>query len=436
MASRPSRSHGPIFAGGAIAFGVGFFALAPYVFSTTYVRPLVAAITATSSPVAEVAPLPTVAHVKTPASVKGIYMSQCVVGTPSFRDSLVKLVDDTELNSIVIDIKDFTGKIAFPTDDPILKDSVSDACGAHDMKEFVKKLHDKGIYVIGRITVFQDPNYTKLHPEQSVQSKARPGEPWKDRKGLSFISSEAKPYWNYVVALSKYAHDVVGFDELNYDYIRWPSDGDMKDVAYPAGIPRAEAIEHFWKHLYENVHPTGAIMSADLFGYVTVLEDDLGIGQQLERALPYFDYIDPMVYPSHYNNGFAGIANVNNDPYKVVHVSMVRAVERTIASTTKVASLSETPIMQTVTIPAHPSTSSGQVIATTTEERATGFYAKPSYPANKMRPWLQSFDYPVPYTPAMVAAQIKANTDAGLNSYIFWDAANKYSALRQVVAAE
>ena len=111
-----------------------------------------------------------------------IYMTQCVVGTPSLRDSLVRFIDETRLNAVVIDIKDYSGRISFDTDNPVLATSVSDQCGASDMKEFVKRLHDKGIYVIGRIAVFQDPHYTKLHPELSVQSKSRPGEPWKDHK--------------------------------------------------------------------------------------------------------------------------------------------------------------------------------------------------------------------------------------------------------------
>ncbi len=407
-------------------FGIGMFGVAPYVFSTTYESSANGSQKATSSPESILPDTKRLPHVERPEALKGIYMTQCVVGTPSFRQSLVDFVDTTELNAIVIDIKDFTGKIAFPTENPLLKDSVSDACGAHDMKEFVAMLHEKGIYVIGRITVFQDPYYTKLHPEQSVQSKSRPGEPWKDHKGLSFIDPSAKAYWEYVVELSRVAYEEVGFDELNYDYIRWPSDGNMKDVAYPA-VSRAEAIERFWEYLAAHVRPTGAVMSADLFGYTAVFTDDLGIGQVLERALPHFDYVYPMVYPSHYNKNFAGLADVNKDPYKVVYVSLAEAVKRTVATTTSVEALTHTPITETVTVPAQGG------VGTTTTTRATGSYAKTPYDAAKIVPWLQSFDYPVPYTSAMVAAQIKATYDSGLNSYIFWDAGNKYASLRQAL---
>jgi hypothetical protein len=355
---------------------------------------------------------PAVDHVATPEPLKGIYMSQCVVGTPSFRDKLVKLIDDTQLNAVVIDIKDYTGKIGFTTDNPILKDSVSDACGARDMRSFVKTLHEKGIYVIGRITVFQDPYYTKLHPEQSVQSKSRPGQPWKDNKGLSFIDPSAKPYWEYVIALSKEAHDVFGFDELNFDYIRYPSDGPMADVVYPPEN-RPTALEKFWKHLAEELKPTGVKMSADLFGMTTTNTDDLNIGQQLERALPHFDAVMPMVYPSHYPKGFNGLSNPNNYPYEIIHFAMSAAVRRTVATQTPVKTLA------------------GVAIASTSPQ----LYTKEAYSALKMRPWLQDFDYGKDYTVEDVKAQIQGTYDAGLTSWIFWDPGNKYTELKALLEA-
>src|SRR3989344_500210 len=357
---------------------------------------------------------PAVTHVKTPDAVRGIYMSQCVVGTESFRNSLIKFIEDTELNAVVIDIKDFSGGIAFPTDDPTLAPFVSKDCGARDMKKFVESLHARDIYVIGRITVFQDPMYAKAHPELAVQKVG--GGVWKNYGGLAFIDVGAKPFWDYIVQLSKVSYEEFGFDELNYDYIRYPSDGPMKQVVYAldAGMSKEEELEEFYRYLHSKVKPMGIVMSADLFGYVTVHTDDLGIGQVLERALPYFDYVAPMVYPSHYNSGFVGLKDVNSDPYKIVYASMAQSVARVIATST-----------------VNPSFDS-IAIASTSPQR----YEKKSYPASVMRPWLQSFDYPVAYTPAMVAAQIKANEDAGLDSYMFWDAANKYRSLRQVLAPQ
>ncbi|MDO8482112.1 MAG: putative glycoside hydrolase [bacterium] len=358
---------------------------------------------------------PKVAHLAIPIPVRAIYMTQCVVGTPSFRSDLVKLIDTTELNAVVIDIKDYTGRLAFTPEDPSLKDSVSPTCRAPDMKEFIKELHEKNIYVIGRITTFQDPYYTALHPELAVKRLSNKELNWKDHKGLSFIDVSAKPYWDYIVKIANASYGV-GFDELNFDYIRFPSDGNMNDTFYTwnPGVGKSEALERFYIYLHGQLKPTGVIMSVDLFGMVTTNYDDLNIGQVLERAMPYFDFIDPMVYPSHYPTGFNGYKNVNAHPYDIVHFSLARAVERTTSTSTPVATLAFARI------------------GTSTP----AIYEKPAYPASKIRPWLQSFDYPVTYTAEMVSAQIKANTDASLQSYLFWDPANKYRSLKEVLKSQ
>ena len=346
-----------------------------------------------------------VAHLKTPEPLKALYMSQCVVGTPSFRADLVTLVDETELNAIVIDIKDYTGKIAFRTDNPILADSVSDACGARDMKDFVKTLHDKEIYVIGRVTVFQSPHHTKTHPEWAVQS-ASTGAPWKDHKGLSFVDVGAKPYWEYVVALAKESY-ALGFDEINFDYIRFPSDGPMKDAVYTwsKGKAKPDALEDFFAFLHTSLKDTGVVTSADLFGMTTTNTDDLNIGQVLERTLPYFDYVAPMVYPSHYPPGFNGWKNLNNYPHDVVAFSMGRGAERAVATTTTIAGLTHTPIAST----------------------SPQLYAKPSYSKLKLRTWIQDFDYGGTYDIPEVKAQIQATYDANLTSWMLWAPSNRYT---------
>lgn len=423
------RRNAPLALGAAALFFASA-AAAAFVFtpSATFVRSEIASASASSSTSsAAEASVPvsgTAGHLPTPQPVRAIYMTQCAVGTPSLRDSLVKLIDASpDLNAVVIDIRDYTGYISFKTDDPMLKEYVSDACGAPDMKSFIEELHRKNIYVIGRITTFQNPAYTKRHPDQAVQRKG--GGVWKDRKGLSFVDVGAKPYWETVVRLAQVSYGL-GFDELNFDYIRFPSDGDMAaaDYSWDRGKTKPEALEGFYQYLHGQLRSEGVtggvngpVLSVDLFGMTATNEDDLNIGQVLERAMPYFDYIDPMVYPSHYPSGFNGYKNVNEHSYDIVHAAMKRAVERTVATTTPIESFAFTPLPRT-------GTSSPQL------------YEKPSYPASKIRPWLQSFDYPVTYTAAMVAAQIKANSDAGLHSYLFWDPANKYRSLRQVLQTQ
>ena len=315
-------------------------------------------------------------------------MTSCVAGTPSWRESLKKLIETTELNAVVIDIKDYTGMISFPNSFP--KTDTSRGCLVSDMREYIQTLHASDIYVIGRISVFQDPSYTSLFPELAVKKKSD-GSVWKDYKGLSFIDVGAKPYWDYIVDISEEAY-ALGFDELNYDYVRYPSDGNMQDTSYTWAVStttKPEMLKSFFEYLHDKMSGTGAKLSVDLFGMTTTVESDMNIGQVLENALPYFDYIAPMVYPSHYPKTWNGFANPADHPYEVIKIAMSKAVEREqkwfIASG----------------------------IATSTP--------------SKMRPWLQDFDLGATYGADKVRAQIQATYDSGLTSWMLWDAGNKYT---------
>ena len=320
-----------------------------------------------------------VIHIKTPNSVKGLYMTACVASVPSLRAKLSELFVSTEINSVVIDIKDYSGTISIPTENKELRTNTKIGCYVSDIKDFIASLHDKGVYVIGRITVFQDPYYSKLHPELAVK-RASDGAVWKDHKGLSFIDVSAKPYWKYI---SDLGHEAIalGFDELNFDYIRFPSDGDMTNISYPwsGKLEKKEALRLFFGYLKKQFRDTGVKLSADLFGMTTTNTDDLNIGQYLEYTLPYFDYVAPMVYPSHYPPTWNGYKKPAEKPYEVVYYSMEKAYER--ASTTP----------------------------------------------DKLRPWLQDFNLGAVYTAPMVRAQMQAVYDVGLDSWMLWSASNKYT---------
>ena len=193
-------------------------------------------------------------HVPLPEPVKAIYMTSCVAGTPSFRQKLVQLIRDTEINSVVIDIKDYSGTISFPASSTAWHSAWAEArCGTRDMKEFIEMLHDHNIFVIGRITVFQDPFYAPDHPELAVL-RADQQTVWKDGKGLSFIDVASKPYWDHIIELSVDSYNI-GFDELNFDYVRYPSDGNMADTYYPQsvageyGMDRQANLEAFFQYL-------------------------------------------------------------------------------------------------------------------------------------------------------------------------------------------
>ncbi len=337
-------------------------------------------------------------HVETPDAVKGIYITACVAGTPSWRENLKKLIETTELNSVVIDIKDYSGTISFL--DPDFPQTNVSGCRVSDMQEFVEELHKSNIYVIGRITVFQDPFYTKLHPELAVKKKSDGGV-WKDHKGLAFIDVGAKPYWDYIVDLSKKSY-ALGFDELNFDYVRYPSDGNMKDTNYTwtpkqsedatgqaIYMTKHEVLRSFFAYLQENLKDTGVKTSADLFGMTTTNKDDLGIGQVLEDSLEYFDFVDPMVYPSHYPATWNGFKNPAEHPYEIIKLSMQGGIDKEQALQVSLGISTSTP--------------------------------------SKLRPWLQDFDMGASYGVAEVRAQIKATYDIGLTSWLIWDASNKYT---------
>lgn len=325
-------------------------------------------------------------HIKTPEPVKGIYMTSWVAGTPSLRSNIIRLISETEINSVVIDIKDDTGRVSYEVSDPELQKIGSEEVRIRDLRELIALLHRADVYVIGRIAVFQDPYMVRTRPELSVK-RSSDGAVWRDRKGLTWIDPGAKEHWNYISLLAKDSYEQ-GFDEIQFDYIRFPSDGNMWDIAYPfsEGKIKSEVMKEFFAFLSKELRPLGIPISADLFGMTTTNKDDLNIGQVLEHSFPYFDYVSPMVYPSHYPTGFYGHSNVNAVPYEIVKVSMDKAMERlkvyhdTVASTTV-----------------------------------------------QFRPWLQDNDYPVHYTAEMVRAQIRATNDSGISSWLLWDAANTYT---------
>ncbi|MFM2381482.1 MAG: hypothetical protein RLZZ76_249 [Candidatus Parcubacteria bacterium] len=367
-----------------------------------------------------------VQHVPLPLPTKTIYMTSCVAGTPSFREKLVTLIDETEINSVIIDIKDYSGTISFPAESPSWKGAWEEArCGTRDMKEFIATLHAKNIYVIGRITVFQDPFYAAIRPDLAVRSKDG-SRVWKDGKGLSFMDVAAVPYWDHIIELSKDSYNI-GFDELNFDYVRYPSDGNMADISFPQtqaseyGNDKQANLEGFFKYLNEKLdneklfsavrhENTGRASStpytsADLFGMTTTNYDDLSIGQVQDRAVPYFDFVAPMVYPSHYPKSFLGLGNPNDYPYKVVYHAMKSGVDRLKSPTTPMQGFLHTRI----------GTSTPAV------------YSKPVYNGSKLRTWIQDFDYGGDYDAADVRAQIQASVDAGVESYMIWAPSNIYT---------
>jgi len=316
-----------------------------------------------------------------PAIVKAIYATSWSAGSPKKMSYLIDLINTTELNAIVIDIKDFSGYVAYATDLDLVKRYNALEYRIPKINSLIKRLHDAGIYVIARISIFQDPRLALARPDLALMSSST-GAVWKDKLGLPWIDPGARAAWDYNIAIAREAFER-GFDELNFDYIRFPSDGNLVDIKYPfwnQKIPRQEVMREFFKYLREQL--SGTVISADLFGLTTVNTDDLGIGQHLEHALTYFDYIAPMVYPSHYHPGFIGYQNPAKYPYEVIKYSMDQAVKRLIAYR------------------------EAQSVSTTTISDLR--FA----PSAKLRPWLQDFDLGANYDAQMVRREIQAVYDA------------------------
>ncbi len=334
-------------------------------------------------------------HIETPKSVKGLYMSAWGASSPTLLEPVINKIDNTELNAIVIDVKDYTGYISFKLEDyasntpmyaPIYKyKNISNKIP--NINELIQRLHEKNIYVIARIAVFQDPYMPRVRPDMAIVNYD--GSIWADNKGLPWINAKEKEYWEYTKALSLYAHDI-GFDEINLDYIRFPTDGDLDYMNLALGSStKAEVINNFYVYMGEalrNIVP----VSADLFGLTTVANDDMGIGQRIESGLVNFDFVAPMIYPSHYNNGFKGIANPDASPYQTIYATMKESINKV------------------------------DKLASNTNQTSHYYW-------NKMRPWIQDFSIQHVYGIKEVQAQIKALHDLGIESYLIWNASNRYT---------
>jgi len=338
-------------------------------------------------------------RVPMPKTVKGIYMSASAAGDKRFLSRLVGLVERTELNTLVIDVKNGNGQLAFKTDRAELKAYVEKRPSLGELKEFLKPLHEKDIYLIARMTVFQDPSFTERHPEWAV--KRPDGGLWRDRRGIPWLDPAASDAWGYTVATARAAYDA-GFDEVQFDYIRFPSDGNMQAIIYPhlpAGRTKMQNMEIFFKYLDAELRRSPRIpLSIDLFGLVMVQHEyDLNIGQRLRDALPYFDAISPMMYPSHYAAGFDGFANPAAHPAEVIRSNMRQG---------------------------------NQLISALQAAAAVRSAAEPDWQPPVLatfRPWLQDFDMGADYTPAMVRGQIDEAEKGGASGWLLWNAGNVYT---------
>lgn len=312
-------------------------------------------------------------------TVKGLYLTAYSANDPKKLDEIIGLIDRTELNAVVIDVKDYSGHILYDSNLDMVNDLGTENKRMENPQAIIQKLHDHHIYVIARQTVFQDPLLAEKKPEWAIRS--RRGELWHDKKGLSWVDPTREEVWRYNTAIAKEAVRL-GFDEINFDYVRFPSDGDMSDVVYTNGEKRRYEVMHdFYAFLNTELAHEPAWISIDMFGFAMEKQgtNDMSIGQRLVDAVTEVDYICPMMYPSHYPPGHLGFDNPAEHPAEVIEHGMQKGLPRF------------------------------------THGRA------------KVRPWIQAFNLGAEYNAQKIRAEIDAiekYSDAG---WLLWNASNRYT---------
>lgn len=310
--------------------------------------------------------------------VKGLYLTAYSAGSAKKMDEVIKLIGETELNAVVIDLKDYSGHILYDSGLPFVNKTGLKSAPIKNLKALVEKLKNHKIYAIARISVFQDPLLAEKKPEWAIKNKN--GGLWRDKKGLAWVDPAKKEVWNYVISVAKEAVKN-GFDEINFDYVRFPTDGNLSEMVYGAGVKRYEVIGSFLKYAADELKDAPAYVSVDLFGLTTeaIGENDMRIGQRFADAVKYFDYVMPMVYPSHYPAGYLGYKNPADHPYEVVLKAMQSGMKK-----------------------------------------AEGQKAK-------LRAWIQAFNLGAVYDGEKIRAEIRASDEAGANGWVLWNAANRYT---------
>lgn len=311
-------------------------------------------------------------------SVRGLYFNPLISNNPQTIENYIHIAKTTEVNAVVIDIKEKV--VYFDTTNPLFQEADM-VMPILDLPTLLEEFRSNGIYTIARIVVFKDSPVAELHPEYAVRDSYTGGL-WRDQNGAAWVNPLSRPMWEANISLAEEAINL-GFDEVQYDYIRFPTDGNMAraDFGQPiSAVDRETAIEDFLQISRDRIIPLGGRQSADVFGYTTVIDGDLGIGQNFQQVSKAVDYISPMIYPSHWPQGsLYGIPGHPNDyPYLTVQISMNEAVKQLEGNRLQ------------------------------------------------LRPWLQDFGMRGmrSYGVADVRAQIDALNDLGITSWLIWSPSN------------
>jgi hypothetical protein len=261
--------------------------------------------------------------------VRGLYVNRFAAQSPARMKKLIAIADSTEINALVIDIKDEFG-LNYDSPDPTVARNAGNAGRIPRLKELLDTLHAHQILPVARIVVFKDSVAARVNPEHVIRKPD--GTPWRDKKGLTWVDPYDPAIWEYNIRV---AEDMarMGFKEIQFDYIRFPEPYKslppqvFRDTR---GVSKPQALANFFKAACPRLHKLGARCTADIFGLVTTVPGALEVGQAWEVLAPVTDAVLPMVYPSHYPPGSFGIARPNAEPYRVVNIAISKAHERNL----------------------------------------------------------------------------------------------------------
>ena len=262
-----------------------------------------------------------------PFTPKALYLSFYGIGSRSIRESALRIIGETEVNSLVIDVKGDRGMVSFRSSTPLAsKIGAQKIITVRDIKGLIKSLREKGIYTIARIVVFKDNLLANARPDLAVKTAG--GRIWHDREDLAWIDPSKKEAWDYNISLAVEAAES-GFDEIQFDYVRFPDAPGLRFSVPYTEENRVGAITGFLEEARRRLLPFNVFLAADLFGYVSWNTDDTKIGQKLEDVTPILDYISPMLYPSGFKFGIPGYRVPVAHPYEIVYLSLKKAQNRT-----------------------------------------------------------------------------------------------------------
>jgi hypothetical protein len=318
-----------------------------------------------------------------PSVIRALYVNRFAAQSPRRMRWFVGIADSTEINGLVVDMKDEFG-LNYRSDSAEFRRNAGSGHGyVHDVKALLDALHAHGIVAIARIVVFKDPVAAELNPGWTIR---RPdGSPWQDKKGTKWVDPYNRALWEYNIGV---AEELVrlGFDEIQFDYIRFPEPyRSLPTQVFPAsnGVAKPDLLAGFLKTARERLNRLGVRSTADVFGFVTTVHGPLEVGQWWEKLAPVTDVLLPMTYPSHFPRGTFGIARPNAEPYQIQKISIDAARER------------------------------DRKLGITTPEH--------------IRPWIQAFSLGKPeYGAEQVQAQKQAVYDAGYDGWVLWHPGSKY----------